>query len=308
MADLTLLGLRVVVEVARSGSFTGAAQALGYTQSAISRQISAVEAAVGSPMFERQARGVRPTAAGEALLRHARRVLAQLEAAEREMAGLRDQLAGHLTVSAYPTAAASVVPRAIGRLREQHPALTVAVWEASSPAQLLRLRAGGVDVAVMGSGTGLPDYDLDGLRVEAVPIRRGLGVAVGLDHPLAARDEIEVADLIDEAWIVGVGAEGEPQFGPWPSLENPRITGRAQGWPSRLGMVAAGIGVTVVPGLAADIVPAGVKWLPVADPDLVQRRATLIVTPQARSTAASVVVRALRDELGKYGPPDRRHD
>jgi DNA-binding transcriptional LysR family regulator len=300
MAELTLVGLRVVVAVARSGSFTGAAQSLGYTQSAVSRQVSAVEAAVGSPVFERQARGVRPTPAGEALLRHARRVLAQLEAAEREMAGLRDRLAGHLTLSAYPTVAASVVPRAISRLRAHHPALTVAVWEASSPAQLLRLRAGGVDVAVMASGTGLPDYDLAGLSVEAVRIARGLGVAVSTGHPLAALDEISVGDLAGLAWIVGAGGEGEPQFGPWPTLAEPKVAGEAHGWPTRLGLVAAGVGVTVVPALAADIVPAGVKWLPVSDPDLVRRREALIVTSGDRPAAAAAVVQALKDELAKY--------
>jgi DNA-binding transcriptional LysR family regulator len=305
MAELTLLGLRVVVEVARWGSFTGAAQTLGYTQSAISRQIRAVEAAVGNPVFERQARGVRPTPAGEVLLRHARRVLAQVEAAEREMAGLRDRLAGHLTVSAYPTAAAGLVPRAIRRLRAEHPALTVTVWEASSPAQMVRMRAGGIDVAVIASGTGLPDYDLGGLRVDAVRIGRGLGVAVSTDHPLAARDEVDVADLAGEAWIVGAGGAGEPQFGPWPTLAEPRVTGEAHGWPARLGLVAAGVGMTVVPALAAGIVPAGVKWLPVSDPDLVRRREVLVVSSEDRSPAAGAVVRALTDELATYAVTGR---
>ncbi|GAB2627569.1 LysR family transcriptional regulator [Paractinoplanes abujensis] len=300
MAELTLLGLRVVVEVARWGSFTGAARSLGYTQSAISRQIGVVEAAVGSPLFERQARGVLPTTAGHALLRHARQVLAHIEAAEREMAGLRDQVAGHLTVSAYPTAAAGVVPRAVSRLRAEHPALTVAVWEASSPAQLLRLRAGGADVAVMAAGPGLPEYDLDGLRVDVVTTRRALGVAISADHPLAAHAEVHIDDLAQEAWIVGVGREGEPQFGPWPTLAGARIGGQAHGWPARLGLVAAGIGVTVMPGMAADIVPAGVRWLPVIDPHLVHRRDTLIVTAANRSPGVVAVVAALQDELRQY--------
>jgi DNA-binding transcriptional LysR family regulator len=304
MAELTLLGLRVAVEVARWGSFTGAARSLGYTQSAISRQISVVEAAVGHSLFDRQARGVRPTAAGHALLRHAHLVLAQVEAAERELAGMRDRVAGNLTVSAYPTAAASIVPRAIRRLRAEHPALTVSVWEASSPAQLLRLRSGGADVAVMASGPGLPDYDLDGLGVDVIHTVRTLGVAISADHPLAARDKVDIGELADQGWIVGVGREGEPQFGPWPTLAEPKVAGEAHGWPARLGMVAAGIGVTVMPGMAADIVPVGVKWLPVNDPDLVHRRATLIVTAATRSTAVTAVVGALKNELAKYALTD----
>lgn len=304
MSELTLVGLRVVVEVAQRGSFTAAAEALGYTQSAVSRQIGATEAAVGTPLFERQARGVRPTPSGEALLRHARHVLAQLEAAELEIAGLRDRIAGRLLVGAYPTAAASLVPRAIARLRTAHPALTVTLWEASSPAQLRRLRAGRIEVAVVATGDGLPDYDFDGLRVEAIRPGRGLGVAVSADHPLASRDEVHVDDIAQEAWIVGAGGEGEPQFGAWPTLASARVVHEARGWQTRLGLVAAGLGVSVLPGLAADTIPRGVKWVRVRDPALVQRRETVVVTAADRSPGASAVVRAMHDEMTRATPGD----
>jgi DNA-binding transcriptional LysR family regulator len=297
MAELTLTGLRVLLEVAQRGSFTAAAEALGYTQSAISRQISATEAAAGAPLFERHARGVRPTQQGEALLRHARQVIAHLEAAELEMAGLRDRLAGRLAVGAYPTAAASLVPRAIARLRAAHPALTVRLWEASSPAQLRHLRAGRIEVAVVAIGEGLPDYDFTGLRVEAVPTGRGLGVAVSADHPLASREEVHIDDLAQEAWIVGSGDEGSPQFGAWPTLEAPRVAHEARGWQTRLGLVAAGLGVSVLPRLAADAVPRSVKWLRVRDPALVIRRETVMVTAAERSAGASAMLRAMREEL-----------
>jgi DNA-binding transcriptional LysR family regulator len=297
MAELTLAGLRVAVEVAQRGSFTAAAEALGYTQSAVSRQISATESAVGTPLFERQARGVRPTQSGQALLRHARHVIAHVEAAELEIAGLRDRIAGRLVVGAYPTAAASLVPRVIARLRKAHPALTVSLWEAGSPAQLRRLRAGRIEVAVVATGDGLPDYDFTGLRIEVVRPGRGLGVAVSTDHPLASRDEVYVDDLAQEAWIVGAGGEGEPQFGAWPTLTTPRVAYEARGWQTRLGLVAAGLGVSVLPGLAADTIPQGVKWLRVRDPGLVQRRETVLVTAADRSAGASALVRAMHDEM-----------
>lgn len=272
MPELTLTGLRVMLEVAQRGSFTAAAEALGYTQSAVSRQIIATEAAVGAPLFERQARGVRPTQSGEALVRHARQVLAHVEAAEQEIAGLRDRIAGRLAVGAYPTAAAALVPRAIARLQRAHPGVTVSLWEAGSPAQLRRLRAGRIEMAVVAIGEGLPDYDFTGLRVEVVRTGRGMGVAVSTDHPLASREQVHVADLAQEAWIVGAGGEGEPQFGAWPTLEDPRVAYEARGWQTRLGLVAAGLGVSVLPGLAADTVPNGVKWLRVEDPALVLKR------------------------------------
>ncbi|HUQ56984.1 LysR family transcriptional regulator [Lentzea sp.] len=295
MSGMTLVGLRVVVEVARRGSFTAAADALGYTQSAVSRQVNAMETAVGSPLFERRARGVRPTPACEALLGHARQVVAHLEAAELEIAGLRDRIAGRLAVGAYPTAAASFVPRAIARVKAAHPALAVRLGEAGSPVLLRRLRAGRIEVAVIAVGDGLPDYDLDGLRTESVPGGRGPGIAVANGHPFAAQSEVDVRDLAGQVWIVGAGREGDPQFGAWPTLSDPVIGHEARTWQTRLGMVAAGLGASVLPGLAADIVPRGVTWVPVRDPGLVERRRTVVVTDENRSPAADAFTRALRE-------------
>ncbi|MFE7114748.1 LysR family transcriptional regulator [Streptomyces sp. NPDC057654] len=300
MPELTLTGLRVTLEVAQRGSFTAAAEALGYTQSAVSRQVIATEAAVGAPLFERHARGVRPTPSGEALLRHARHMLAHVEAAGLEIAGLRDRIAGRLAVGAYPTAAAALVPRAIARLHTAHPALTVSLWEAGSPAQLRRLRAGRIEVAVAAVGEGLPDYDFTGLRVEVLRTGRGLGVAVAEDHPLASREEVHVDDLAREAWIVGAGHEGDPQFGAWPTLQAPRVAHEARGWQTRLGLVAAGLGVSVLPGLAADSVPRGVKWLRVEDPAFVLKRETVMVTADDASPGARTMLQALRDEITAF--------
>ncbi|SFS84811.1 LysR family transcriptional regulator [Streptomyces sp. ok210] len=297
MPELTLTGLRVTLEVAQRGSFTAAAEALGYTQSAVSRQIIATEAAVGAPLFERLARGVRPTLSGETLLRHARRMLAHAEAAELEIAGLRDRLAGRLAVGAYPTAAAALVPRAIARLQKAHPALTVSLWETGSPAQLRRLRAGRIEMAVVAIGEGLPDYDFTGLRIEVIGAGRGMGVAVHASHPLASRDEVHVDELAQEAWIVGAGEEGAPQFGAWPTLESPRVAYEARGWQTRLGLVAAGLGISVVPGLAADIVPKDVKWLRVEDPAFVPKRQTAMVTAADASAGARAMLQAMRDEI-----------
>src|SRR5690242_13870257 len=113
MAEITLIGLRVVRAVAAGGSFTAAAEALGYTQSAVSRQIAVTEAAAGSVLFTRQARGVTPTPAGEVLVERAANVLAEIEMAEQTLAGLRDRLAGRLSLGVFPTAAAVLAPRAI---------------------------------------------------------------------------------------------------------------------------------------------------------------------------------------------------
>src|SRR3954451_16765132 len=139
MADLNVTGLRVLREVAAQGLVTAAARTLGYTQSAISRQVAALEAAAGTPLFDRGARGVRLTEAGAALLRHATTVLDQVEEARRELDGLSPAASGRLRVGAFPTAAAALVPRALAGFGERWPAIDVSLRDGSSPSHLRRL-------------------------------------------------------------------------------------------------------------------------------------------------------------------------
>jgi DNA-binding transcriptional LysR family regulator len=299
---MTLVGLRVVHEVARRGSFSAAAVSLGYTQSAVSRQVGAMESAAGTTLFERLARGVRPTAAGAVVARRAARILGEVDGALEEVSGVRDRLAGRLVVSGVPSAAAVLLPRAIAVLGQRHPDLQVDLREAASPVQLRQLRAGRVEVALMATGEVVAEQDLAGLRREVVAIPRGPGIAVAVGHRLADQEAATVADLADETWIVGTGPAGEPQFGPWPGLERPRIGHAVRNWPTRFGLVAAGLGITRVPGLAADAVPLGVRWLPVHDPITSSRGSLEVVTAESPSTAARAAVRAVRAEASRMVP------
>jgi DNA-binding transcriptional LysR family regulator len=292
MAEFTLVGLRVLREVAATGSFTAAADNLGYTQSAISRQIAATESAAGSTLFDRGRRGVRLTAAGEALVRHATTVLAGVEAAESELAGLRDRLAGRVAIGAFPTAAAALIPRALAQLRTDHPGIEATIDEGSTPALLRRLRSGRIEVAVIGVGPGLPDYDLRDLRQDVLG-EGGLLIAVPEGHRLTRITGIRPADLAAERWIVTGGAE--PQFGAWPTLTKPQIAYAVRNWPTRLGLVAAGLGISVLPRLAAPTVPAGVRVLPVDDAGWPGRSA-VIVTSTTRSARAAAVVTAIKNQ------------
>jgi DNA-binding transcriptional LysR family regulator len=296
VTDLTLTGLRVVLEVARTGSFSATAERLGYTQSAVSRQVAVSEKAVGTPLFERHARGTRPTPAGEVLARHAGRVLDEIAAATHELAGMRDRLAGRLVVGAFPSAAAALLPRAIARLTAAHPGLKVQLIEASTPAQLAAMRRGRTEVAIVATGDGLPEYDLDGLRLTALRSARGAGVAVAESHPFAVRDRIEPDELADQPWIVGPRSGEGPEFGSWPGIAEPRIAFTARDWPTRLGLVAAGLGIALVPGIAAQAVPGGVRWIPIHDDTGGLRRAVCAVTNEHPSAAATAMVRALEAE------------
>jgi DNA-binding transcriptional LysR family regulator len=299
MTDLTLVGLRTVHEVARQGSFSAAAVALGYTQSAVSRQVAGMESAAGTALFERLVRGVRPTAAGEVMARRAARVLGEVDGVVEEVAGVRDRLAGRLVVSGFPTAAAVLLPRALARLRGRHPDLQVDLQEAASPVQLRRLRAGRVEVALLAIGEPVSELDLTGLAHEPIVIPRGPGIAVAVGHRFCDQEIVDVADLTDETWIVGAGSVGEPQFGPWPGIDRPRIGYAVRNWATRFGLVAAGLGITLAPGLTAESVPLDVRWLPVRDPAGRSSGSLQLVTMTSPSPAAKAMVHAIRAEAAR---------
>jgi DNA-binding transcriptional LysR family regulator len=296
VAELTLTGLRVVLEVGRTGSFSAAAERLSYTQSAVSRQIAAAETIIGTALFERHARGATPTAAGEVLIRHAGRVLDDVTAAGQELAGLQDRLAGRLVVGAFPTAAADLLPRAIARLRATHPGVRVQLTEASTPSQLQALRRGRLEVAVLATGEALPSYDVSGLQLTELRSSRGAGVAVADTHPFAARDSVTPDELVDQPWIIGARVGDAPEFGAWPGIAHPYVAFTVRNWQTRLGLVAAGLGIALMPGLAAATVPRGVRWIPIRNGHGLQR--TLQAATHGNPGAPAVaMVRALEDEI-----------
>jgi DNA-binding transcriptional LysR family regulator len=296
MAELTLLGLRVVREVAARGSFTAAAASLGYTQSAVSRQVAAMEAAAGAPLFERGARGVRPTESGQALLRHAGEVLDQIEAGQRELLGLRGMAAGRLRLGAFPTAVAALVPRALATFSDAHPDVEIALREGTTPSQLRRLRAGSIDLAIVGALAGRPPEASD-LTFEPI-MDDPLLLAVGRDHPLAGRRTVSVDALAVERWIAGGTDPRDTFLGAFSSLEwEPRIKYPVREWTAKLGLVAAGLGVTLVPGLAAAAVRDDVALLRVRAKEPPVRRVLLAARAAGEPRPAAVALAGILHQV-----------
>lgn len=278
--------LRVFTEVVRRGSFTAAATALGYTQSAISRQISALEADVGSTLFDRLPRGVALTEEGELFERHATAALSHVDAATRELKDLRDLTTGHLRVAAIATASAALVPRAMGRFTAAHPDIRVRLVEGLTAAHVKALEAGEVDVAVITSyHPEAPELSaLDLLPLGEDPIL----VALPAGHRFAGRERIGLAELTEETWIAGFAEAERTLFASVIGGDvEPRVDFVVQEWTAKLGCVAAGLGVTLMPSLAASSVRGDVV-LAALDAPGAPVRGVYAATPAGRAHTPAV--------------------
>ncbi|WP_040740832.1 LysR family transcriptional regulator, partial [Nocardia tenerifensis] len=274
--DVSLTALRVFRAVAEQGTFTAAAGALGYTQSAVSRQIASIERAAGTELLERHREGVKITAAGHLVLRRATTVLDQIDATARELSGLSAQ-AATVRVGWFPSAGAVLLPTAIAALRRTHPGINVVSREGSTPALVRALRAGSLDLALIASAPPFraPDNESPALVLRTLT-ERSLCVAVPAAHPLARGDYVDVADLHGRQWIAGPNTSEDRLMGVWPGLdERPEIVHTARDWLAKLHLVAAGCGFTTIPAVLAPAALPGVRVLPVRGGPQEQRRLLL---------------------------------
>jgi len=263
--------LQVFRTVARYGSITTAARHLRFTQSAVSRQIAALEAEVGARVFDRLPRGIALTEEGRTLLPHAEAVLDRLTAARRDLDELHGLSSGRLRVGAFPTAVAALVPRALAGFRSAHPEVALSLVEGLTPALLDRLAAGDADIAVVSSS---PTGSLDRARFDLHHLLdERLLVAVSRKHRLARRRTVRLTELADDAFIVGSAtAEDTLLRASLPTGFPPRIDIVAAEWTGKLGCVAAGLGVALVPALAVRGTPADIRLLRMHDEDKSVRR------------------------------------
>ncbi|MFF2809742.1 LysR family transcriptional regulator [Streptomyces sp. NPDC058000] len=293
--DVSLVALRVFRAVAEHGTFTAAAASLGYTQSAVSRQIASIERAAGAELLERRRDGVRLTSAGRVVMRRATVVLDEIDATARELAGLPGQ-AGTVRLGWFPSAGATLVPRALVALRRSDPGLHVVSREGGTPALVRALRAGSIDLALLASGPPFraPDDESPPLALQTLT-ERALRLAVPATHPLARGDFVDVADLRGQRWIAGSLSGADRLMGVWPGLdERPEIAHVARDWLAKLHLVAAGCGITTVSASLAPAAPPGVRILPVRGGPRELRRLLLARLAHPPSDAVTRVAAALR--------------
>lgn len=240
-----LLAFKVV---AKQGSFTAAANHLHLTQSAVSQQIKALEDECGVLLFERSSRLVRLTAAGQVLLTHTERILAQVENARVEMAEMAGGTKGRCRLASLPSIAAYLLPQAIACFQQRYPGVELQLMESVQAQLLAWVQQGTVDFSIMGLPVGDPQLQhISLLHDEFVLI-------VPREHPLARRRAVRLAELVVEHFILypkGAGGRelileacGRAGF-------EPRLGLESDDRETILGLVAAGVGVTLMPRLIA---------------------------------------------------------
>lgn len=261
---MNLERLRTLDALARHGSVSGAAEALHVTTSAVSQQLGKLEREVGQRLLAKNGRGVRLTDAGRLLSEHAARILSQVELAQSDLEAHRGQVVGELRLAAFPTAARGLLPAVLAALRAQHPALRLRSSELEPESGVAGVVRGDLDLAVVLDWYNKPMPVPDGLVKEPL-LDDPADVAMPAGHRLADRDEVDLGEFTEDEWITW----GEGEFcHEWLMFTlrsrgiEPVVGHRAGETHTQLGLVAAGLGVCVVPLLGRHPVPAGVVMVP----------------------------------------------
>ena len=286
--------LRIFHEVARTGSLTAAANALNYTPSAVSQQIALLQRETDSRLIERHRRGVRVTEAGRQLLRHVTVVLAELDAAEATLAAVARGEGGRMRLGSFVTANASLMPRAVAAFHRARPGVELDLVELDPDAALAEVADHGLDIALIYQfplGPLAMTQDVETLPLLADPLH----IMLPREHPLAGRSSIALAELRAQDWIQGVRNGSTlgvlPQACRAAGFE-PNIVFRTDDQMAVRGLVAAGLGIALVPWLALSTVPDGVVVRALDEPNLT--RTVMVALPPAsrRLPAAAAMVRS----------------
>jgi DNA-binding transcriptional LysR family regulator len=304
---LNLGRLRVLSEVVAQGSFSGAAESLSYTQSAVSQAVARLETETSTTLVIRDRRGVRPTVAGATLVAHADAIFAQVEAAEADLAAVLGLRGGRLRVASFPSAGATLMPLAVAEFRRRYPAVELTLAEGEPEEIAPRVRAGEFDLALLFEFAGVSERPGTGLRT-ATLLQDPMLVALPADHPLVGKRALALADLRDEHWVqtsatspcarhvvrscVAAGFE-------------PKVTFESDDYETVQGLVAAGVGVALIPRLAAAHVHDGVVIRSLAPKSPLRRVFAATMNGPGVEPSARSMIRVLAGVAGGYADPSR---
>jgi molybdate transport repressor ModE-like protein len=296
---LDLRRLRVLSEVARQGSLSAAARALSYTQPAVSHHIARLEEEVGTALITRLGRGVRLTDAGQALVEHAHAILSRVEAAEEEVAAIAGLSGGSVRLAAFPSASATLIPPAIAQLKRQHPAVRVSLIETEPPEALALLRAGECDVAlVFEYPTVAVDEGSDFVKLPLLD--EPLYLVLPDTHRLASSASVSLRKLKQETWIAGcprcrrhlLHACAQAGF-------EPKTPVAIDDYVATQNLVAAGLGVTLLPALALTAFRHPKTIVRSLTPRRMRAVSAVVAATSRRPPAVSETLKTIQDAADK---------
>lgn len=254
---LNLSRLRMLYELSLLGSISAVAASMNITRPAVSQQLSLLEQETGTTLFERSARGVRLTAAGERIVKHVSELMAIMNAIEADLASETRELSGELRIAAFGSAATSIVPPAIARLSQAHPDLRIQFTE-MEPSEALRAAAAKQMDLVVAHDLMRSSILIAGLEQQPLTDDE-FKVVVAADHRLASggRRSVHLAELAHEEWALNQSATSFAEF-----LVNacrmegftPKITCNCLNMAATLEFVRTGLYIVVLPSLATTVV------------------------------------------------------
>ncbi|HEX6336088.1 MAG TPA: LysR family transcriptional regulator [Jiangellaceae bacterium] len=295
--------LRALHAVAKHGSVRGAAEALHVTTSAVSQQVAKLERETGQVMLERHGRGVRLTDAARLLAEHADRILSMVEQAASDLEAIRGAAVGELSIGAFPTAARGLLPPALRALDESQPQLHVRLREMEPHEAVPLVERGRYDMAIVQDWFNVPLAIPEGLA-KAPILDDQADIALPAGHPLASRDRVDLDELSGEPWI---GQSPGAICRDWliHTLRSrgfePHLAHMADEYATQLALVAAGLGIAVLPRLGRCDVPTEVTIVQVT-PALTRHVYAIWRQEAARRPAIRVTVDALRAAAVRLRP------
>jgi DNA-binding transcriptional LysR family regulator len=286
--------MQVLRAVVTSGSVTAAATNLGYTPSAISQQVAALEKQAGTALLERVGRGVRPTAAGRLLTEHAAIIGKQVAEAETALADLRAGRTGRLAIRYFATAGATVIAPALARFRREFPGVRVDLKMTDPDDPLPALTRGRADLAIVVRAHHRPADGIHLVHLLDDPYR----VVLPKRHRLAAKRVVDLADLADEAWVSSESAG--------PCLDalrdgcaaagfSPNFVVESEDHATAQGFVAAGLGISLIPEMGLARRHPAVAVRPVRRPEPVRAIHAAVRETSLGQPALDGLIAALRD-------------
>ena len=289
MIDLAALASLRAVDT--HGSVVAAADALGFTPSAVSQQVKRLERQTGVPLLERVGRGVILTDHGRHLVDAGGRLLADLEEVESTLHHRAGAVAGQLRVTAFSTAMRGLVAPVVRQLRDAHPDLTLSLTEREPWDTIDLVSSGQSDLGVVHRWGDLPITIPD--HLDATVVAHDVAdVVMRRDHPLAGRPAVTPRDLVDEDWIATPEGTICRQWLTRMSAGTgrlPRIAHTSMEFDSHLALVRAGLGIALVPRLGRQPLGDELTGVPAQDPEPTRE----VIAVHRRSMADSPAVRAV---------------